>query len=246
MSDTGKGAPGRGTGTGSTGTSVDLRRRAFPVVLAGPSGSGKTTVGRALERRGRVLFSVSATTRPRRTEEEDGVDYRFLPRDEFEARIEAGELLEWAEVHGHLYGTPRDNLRRAREAGRHLLLDIDVQGARSLREKVPEAVTIFLVPPDGARILRRLDDRGSEDEEELRRRLRAAEEELRRVEEFDYVVVNDDLAETVAAVEAVIRAEESRTSRLGERVQEMMSALDQEIRTAVETGRGSGTGSRSG
>lgn len=214
----------------------------FPLVLAGPSGAGKTTVGRALERRGRVRFSVSATTRPPRAEEEDGVDYRFLPRERFREMVDAGELLEWAEVHGHLYGTPTEALREAREEGRHLLLDIDVQGARSVRSDVPETVGVFLLPPNGTRIVRRLLGRGSEDEDELRRRLRAAEQELAAVTEFDYVVVNDDLERAVDLVDAVLRAEELRIPRLGGRVEQVASGLNEEIRRVVETELGDGRG----
>lgn len=211
-----------------------LREVTFPVVLAGPSGSGKTTVGRALERLDDVRFSISATTRPQRTEEEDGVDYRFLDRDEFEELVAQGELLEWAEVHGHLYGTPRSNLAAARRANRHLLLDIDVQGARSVREKVADTVTIFLLPPDGGRILRRLRGRGTEEEDEIRRRLAAAREELRAVGEFDYVIVNDVLERAVEEVEAILRAEERRIERMAARVQEEAEGLAEEILRAVE------------
>ncbi len=211
-----------------------LRDPTFPLVLAGPSGSGKTTVGRALERMGEVRFSISATTRPRRTEEEDGVDYRFLERGAFEELIERDELLEWAEVHGHLYGTPRSNLEAARSEGRHLLLDIDVQGARSVREKVPGAVCVFLLPPDGGRIVRRLRGRGTEGDREIRRRLEAAREELAAVGEFDYLVVNDVLEEAVEEIEAILRTEERRIERMGPRVQEEAGRLAEEIRREVE------------
>lgn len=216
------------------GPEARLREPTFPVVLAGPSGSGKTTVGRALERLDDVRFSVSATTRPRRTEEEDGVDYRFFDREVFEDLVEQGELLEWAEVHGHLYGTPRSNLDTARRAGRHLLLDIDVQGARSVREKVPDVVTIFLLPPDGRRIVRRLRGRGTEGAAEIQRRLEAARGELAAVAEFDYVIVNDVLERAVEEVEAILRAEERRIERMGARVQEEAAELAEEIRRAVE------------
>lgn len=219
----------------------DPRDATFPVVLAGPSGSGKTTVGRALERLEEVSFSVSATTRPPRPEEEDGVDYRFLTREAFEGLQERGELLEWAEVHGELYGTPRSSLREARRRGAHLLLDIDVQGARSVRQRVPETVSIFLLPPDGRRIVRRLLERGTEDREQLRRRLAAAEQELAAVEEFDYLVINDDLQRAVDTVEEIIRAEERRTVRMVGDVQDMASELAAEIRRAVEDELGAAT-----
>lgn len=220
----------------------DLLPPTFPLVLAGPSGSGKTTVGRALERRGLVSFGVSATTRPPRPEEEDGVDYHFLSREEFEERIDEGRFLEWAEVHDHLYGTPLEALREARAAGRHLLLDIDVQGARSVRRMVSGTVTVFLVPPGGERIVARLLARGSESPGELRGRLRAAEDELRAVGEFDYLVVNDVLQEAVDAVESVLRAEERRTVRMGDRVEKEVSELIEEIRRAVDEELGEGPG----
>ena len=211
-----------------------LEVECFPIVLAGPSGSGKTTVGRALERLHGVRFSVSATTRPRRTEERDGRDYRFLSRERFERLVEQDDMLEWAEVHGELYGTPRSNLERAREEGSHLLLDIDVQGARAVRAAVPETVTIFLVPPDARRIVRRLVDRGSEGAEEMRRRLAAAEQELGAIGEFDYVVVNDVLEEAVRTVQAILGAEERRIDRLGPRVEEKVAEIVEGLRSEVE------------
>lgn len=211
-----------------------LEAESFPIVLAGPSGSGKTTVGRALERLHGVRFSVSATTRPRRTEERDGRDYRFLSRDRFERLVEQGDMLEWAEVHDELYGTPLSNLERAREEGRHLLLDIDVQGARAVRATIPETVSIFLVPPDARRIVRRLLDRGSEGPAEMRRRLGAAEHELRAIGEFDYVVVNDVLEDAVRAVQAILRSEERRIDRLGPRVEEKVAEIVEGLRREVE------------
>lgn len=206
----------------------------FPLVLAGPSGAGKTTLARALAAdRDDVRFSVSATTRAPRAGEVDGVDYRFLSRTEFERLRDEGELLEWASVHGELYGTPRDNLREASGAGAHLLLDIDVQGARSIRRAVPHAATAFILPPSGRRIVDRLRARGTEGDEALRERLRAAGDELEAIAEFDYVLVNDDLAASVRALEAVLEAEKRRVARLGERAMERARALAGEIRRAV-------------
>ena len=199
-----------------TGARVGTDSAPFPIVLAGPSGGGKTTVRTALlERRTDVEFSISATTRQPREGEDDGVDYRFVDRATFEALIRDDDLLEWAEVHGELYGTPRDNLRRAQDEGRHLLLDVDVQGARQLRELEPDAVTVFLLPPDYGRLVNRLRGRGSEDGDTFRRRMRTALAELADVREFDYVVVNDDLEETVRRVEDIISAERHSVSRAG-------------------------------
>jgi guanylate kinase len=207
----------------------------FPIVLAGPSGGGKTTVRQALlERRTDLVFSVSATTRPPRPEEVDGRDYHFLPRSEFEALIEGGDLLEWAEVHGDLYGTPAANLWRAWDAESHLLLDIDVQGARQLRKVQPDALTLFLLPPDYERLVERLRGRGSEDAATFRRRMRSALSELAEVDRFDYAVVNDDLEDTVRAVEAIIFAETRRVKRLSPDVRRLVEELSESLNRMLE------------
>lgn len=201
-------------------------RAPVALVLAGPSGGGKTTVCRRLrQRRGDVEFSVSATTRPRRDGERDGTDYRFLSRPAFESLAAADGLLEWADVHGELYGTPRGNLESARRAGRSLLLDIDVQGARQVRERVPDAVLVFLLPPSAPVLLDRLRRRGSESGDAVRRRMRTALSELAATGEFDYVVENDDLDVTVDAVEAILEAESRRTTRCRERIAERAGSL---------------------
>lgn len=191
-----------------------LPSRPAPVVLAAPSGTGKTTIAHALvEGSDRFVFSVSATTRPPRRHEVEGKDYEFVSEEVFRRMIAAGELAEWAEVHGHLYGTPRRNLDRAAEQGRHPVLDIDVQGAGQIRRNVPEAILVFVFPPTADALLRRLRVRGTEDPAELRRRLEAAGPELEQAKEFDYIVVNDDLAGAVSAVRAIIDAEAHRPSR---------------------------------
>jgi guanylate kinase len=206
--------------------------RTFPVVLSGPSGSGKTTVIRELlSRRHDLRFSVSATTRDARAGERSGIHYVFLAREEFESRCEQGEMLEWADVHGKLYGTPRENLGNAVSEGVHLLLDIDVQGARAVKEAVPEALTIFLLPPSGA-WLSRLRSRGSESGAGLERRLRTAEAELVAAEEFEYVIINDELEEAVRRVESILDGEESRTARVGRELGRVVSALEREMSAA--------------
>jgi guanylate kinase len=185
-----------------------------PLVLAAPSGTGKTTIAHALvERFPNFVFSVSATTRPPRGDEEDGVDYQFLSREAFEAMIEAEALVEWAEVHGNLYGTPRANLEAAQARGDHVLLDIDVQGAAQIRARVPEAVLIFVFPPSASALWSRLTARGTERVEEVHRRLRAAQGELAQAVEFDYIVVNDDLERSIARVRAIVEAENHRPKR---------------------------------
>jgi guanylate kinase len=180
-------------------------RPTFPLVLSAPSGAGKTTIARRLRaRRSDVVFSVSATTRAPREGERDGVDYHFVPEAEFRRMIAAGELIEWAEVHGSLYGTPLRYVREARERGEYLLLDIDVQGARQIRQRVPEAVFVFVLPPSGEVLVQRLMGRGSEDGARVQRRLRNALAEIRTAPEFDHVVINDDLDAAVADVNAVL------------------------------------------
>ena len=211
----------------------------FPIVLAGPSGGGKTTVRQELLRRhADLLFSVSATTRSPRPDEHDGRDYRFLGREAFEDLIERGDLLEWAEVHGELYGTPYANLRRARDQGANLLLDIDVQGVNQLRAVKPDAVTIFLLPPDFRRLVERLRGRGSENGEAFRTRMRTASSELSEIERFDYAVVNDDLDDTVRAVEAILSAERHRVKRLRpdvrDRVRDLGESLNRMLGASVE------------
>jgi guanylate kinase len=186
----------------------------FPVILAAPSGVGKTSIARELLRRRKDIdFSISATTRPPRRTERDGVDYYFRSEADFRAMIGAGDLLEWAQVHGHLYGTPRLNLEEARERHHFLLLDIDVQGSRQVKQMVPEALSIFVLPPDGTELARRLVGRGSEAAEVRQARLRAARGELAAASEFDFVVVNDELDAAVDMVERILQVESFRTFR---------------------------------
>ncbi len=189
-----------------------------PVVLAAPSGAGKTTIARALvESSGDFAFSVSATTRGPREGEKDGVDYWFVSRERFREMIDAGEFAEWAEVHGQLYGTPLSSLREASRAGRHVILDIDVQGARQIRQAVPEALLIFILPPSAEALMGRLRGRGSEGEDALQRRLDTMRMELAEAEwqltdaaaggYFDHFVVNDDLSRTIETVRALALAQ---------------------------------------
>lgn len=191
-----------------------LPSRAFPVVLAAPSGTGKTTIARALvEGEGRFVFSVSATTRPPRGGEESGKAYDFLDEDTFRRMIREGEFVEWATVHGHLYGTPRRNLEAAAERGEHVVLDIDVQGAAQIRKMVPEAVLVFVFPPTAAALVERLRGRATEASPEVLRRLRAAHAELERAVDFDYLVVNDDLERAVSEVRRIVEVEAHRPRR---------------------------------
>ncbi|HEX2206768.1 MAG TPA: guanylate kinase [Longimicrobium sp.] len=211
--------------------------KTFPLVLSAPSGAGKTTIAHRLrERRGDVVFSISATTRAPRQGERDGVDYHFVTPDEFRRMIGAGELIEWAEVHGRYYGTLLSQVRDAQARGQFLLLDIDVQGARQIREHVPEAVHVFVLPPSGEALVQRLLGRGSEDEATVQRRLRNALEEVATAPEFDHVVVNDDLDAAVRDVNAVLegRADALRPHPpLAEMVGEIRSEIERHLGSSV-------------
>jgi guanylate kinase len=172
---------------------------------------GKGTVVRRLLRSSPgLILSVSVTTRRRRPSERDGVDYVFVDDAEFDRMIEVGELLEWAEVFGSRYGTPAEPIRRALESGQDALLEIDVQGARQVRERLPEAVLVFLEPPSLDDLRRRLLHRGTEDPERLERRLAKAAQELEAAAWFDHRVVNDDVERAASQVAAIIEASQSR------------------------------------
>jgi guanylate kinase len=211
-----------------------LPAETFPLIFAAPSGAGKTTIAHEIgARRNDIEFSISVTTRSPRAQERDGVDYHFLSEAEFHSLIETGALLEWAEVHGRLYGTPRANLEEARSRRHFLLLDIDVQGSRQVKRAVPDAVSIFVLPPSGAELTRRLVRRASEDAEVRSRRLLTARSEIAAASEFDYVIVNDDLEKAVAQVEAILAAESARVERLTA-LPEFAAALAREIDVILE------------
>jgi guanylate kinase len=200
---------------------------AFAIAICAPSGGGKTTVcHELLSAADDLLFSVSATTRAPRSGERDGVDYHFVTEDEFRGMIARGELLEWAEVHGDFYGTPRANLGAAEREGKLLLLDIDVQGARQVVKARPDTVTIFLLPPSFDVLLERVKGRGSENTERLQRRMETAKSELKALSSFEYVVVNDRLDGTVSRVRAIIDGERQRQSRRQAEIEELRRDLE--------------------
>ncbi|MCA9068395.1 MAG: guanylate kinase [Planctomycetaceae bacterium] len=186
------------------------------LLLSGPSGVGKTTIVERLLKCAPVplMKAVSATTRPPRIGEVDGDAYYFLSQEEFDRRRNAGEFLEFAEVHhsGYWYGTLRSELDRAQKAGAWAFLEIDVQGALAVKQEYPQAVSVFLVVPSVEDYERRLRSRGTESEEVIRRRLKTAEEELKFAERYDYQVVNDDLDRAVQEIATILKSQgESKT-----------------------------------
>ena len=188
--------------------------RPFVVVISGPSGVGKSSfVEKLLDAGLNLEYSVSATTRARRAHEADGRDYFFLSRDEFRRRIDAGEFVEWAEVHGELYGTLRSETERWLKTGKNVLLDIDVQGGQAVRKVYRDGVFIFVLPPSLASLEERLRGRGTDPDERIRLRLDSAVREITLVSEYDYAVVNDDLGAALDRVASIIVAESCRASR---------------------------------
>jgi len=205
----------------------------FPLILSAPSGGGKTTIAhRLLEQRPDVGYSVSCTTRAPRGVEQNGVDYYFLDPEEFLRRRAAGDFAESAEVHGNLYGTLRSEIDRVLGTGRHVVMDIDVQGARQMREAFPSSVTVFVLPPSGEVLLDRLRARKTESPEQLVGRLHSALQELRAIQEYEYVVVNDDLERAVQRVSAILDAEvvsRDRVRGLETQVERLIRRLTSEI-----------------
>ncbi len=201
----------------------------LPVILSSPSGAGKTAIkNRLLDLRPDVGYSVSCTTRSQRPGEEQGRDYYFLTPTEFVHRQERGEFAEYATVHGNLYGTLRSEVRRVLEGGKHVIMDIDVQGATLFRKAFPESVLIFVMPPSAEAMLRRLRERGSEDRRSLAARLASALVELQAVNDYHYVVVNEEgqLDRAVEQVAGIIDSEGLRRDRLHH--------LEQDVRALIE------------
>ena len=206
-----------------------MRSAPFALVIAAPSGAGKTSLARALVQADPQLeFSISATTRPRRPNEVDRRDYYFVEVGEFDRMAKSGELVEWAEVHGRKYGTPRRSLEEPLEREKIVVLDIDVQGASQVRAAYPDVVLIFILPPSVVELDRRLAGRGSEGSAERRTRLETARQELAAAVDFDYIVVNDDFNKALAALQSIVIAERSRRPRfkeLPEQLKEMQQQL---------------------
>ncbi|PZQ18059.1 MAG: guanylate kinase [Ancylobacter novellus] len=196
-------------------TKPELARRGVMLILSSPSGAGKSTLTRAmLENIEGLTLSISVTTRARRGSEIDGVHYRFISRREFEALKADDEMLEWAEVHGNFYGTPRAPVEASLKAGKDVLFDIDWQGAEQVRGKAgADVVTVFVLPPSAEELRARLERRAEDAPEVIARRLRNAAVEIGHWEEYDYVVVNDDLDRCFNEIRSILEAERLRRVR---------------------------------
>jgi len=188
---------------------AEIARRGLLLIVSSPSGAGKTTLTRLLlEQEEKVNLSISVTTRPRRTSEVDGVHYHFVSRRRFEAMREGGELLEWAEVHGNFYGTPREPVEAALNEGRDVLFDIDWQGTLQLYETMrADVVSVFVLPPTAEELKARLERRAEDTPDIIARRLKNAAEEIPHWQEYDYVLVNRDLSDSLSRLRSILTAE---------------------------------------
>ena len=205
---------------------IDQAHQPLVFIVSGPSGSGKSTlVAKMLEVPG-TMFSISSTTRPPRTTESPGKWYDFITEEEFDRRASQGEFLEYARVFGkHWYGTPRRSLEESRCKGLDLVLEIDVQGAEQVKQKLPAAVAIFILPPARDELERRLRARGQDSEEAIKRRLERAQQEIQRYTEYDFLVVNDDVERAGREVQAITVGARCLRSCLSERARKILESF---------------------
>jgi len=209
-------------------SSFSSDRRGIVLILSSPSGAGKTTLTRMLlqDRSLDLTLSISVTTRTRRSSEVDGIHYRFISQRQFEQMRAEGELLEWAQVHGNFYGTPRGPVEEILSQGRDALFDIDYQGTQQVREKMPtETVTVFILPPSMKELRARLERRAEDARDAIERRLENAKNEIARWKQYDYVLINDDLQATFDDLLAILRAERRKRPRRFEQIEAFVEQL---------------------
>ena len=191
-----------------------MRSKGQLIVISGPSGAGKGTVCKALLERNDFWISVSATTRSPRNCEIDGVNYYFITKDKFLEKIECEDFLEYAEVYGNYYGTPKSEVLKVLDAGRDVILEIDIQGALKVKKAYPEGLFIFILPPSMAELKNRITNRGSETPESLMTRVSSAHKEISFVSKYDYAVVNDTVDDACEKIQSIIIAEKCRVDRM--------------------------------
>ncbi len=206
---------------------MSISGRGSTFIISAPSGAGKSTLIELLLRQVPTLyFSISHTTRPPRDGETNGVEYYFVTNEQFRKMIDANEFLEWAEVHGYHYGTSRQMLELAREAEKDLLLDVDVQGAARIKRQIPDAVTIFILPPSFNVLRERLIHRQKDSQETIARRIENARSEIRQYKNYDYIIINQDLASAFEDLVGIIRSQHFRREQMEERVEEVIRSFD--------------------
>ncbi|MGL4451550.1 MAG: guanylate kinase [Sarcina sp.] len=196
-----------------------VKNRGVLIVISGPSGAGKGTICKALlEKHKEISLSVSATTRSPRDGEVDGINYHFLAKEDFVGKIEENDFLEYAQVYGNYYGTPKSNVEKILDSGRDVILEIDIQGALKVKEQSNEGVFIFILPPSMEELKQRIINRGSETPESLMTRFKSAYKEINYVSKYNYAVVNDTVDKAVEKIEAILLAEKCRVDRLKETI----------------------------
>ncbi len=192
-----------------------LKKKSLIVVISAPSGAGKTTLcKRLLQSSPSFIFSVSFTTRPPRKNEIEGVDYYFVSREEFQKMVNARKFVEWAEVHGQLYGTSANLLNKAIEAEKDVVLEVDVEGGTQIKKNYPQAVLVFLLPPSWQELEKRLKNRRTEDYERVKERIKQAKKEIDYAPYYDYLIINNDINRALDDLTAIIRAERCRMNRV--------------------------------
>ena len=205
---------------------IKQKKQGQLIVVSGPSGAGKDTIiSKVAEQNNKVWISISATSRSPRKGEEEGINYFFLSKEEFEDKIKKDYFLEYAEYAGNYYGTPKEKIVEKLKKGIDVILVIEIQGAMKIKELVPEALFIFIMPPSEKTLLKRLSNRKTENKEKIVERFNIAYKEINEVTKYNYVVVNDDLEEAISKVEAIIKAEKCRVDR----IEEMLVANKEEI-----------------
>jgi len=208
-----------------------MNERGLLIVFSGPSGVGKGTVRKEIfaSMNDKLAYSISMTTRPQRAEELDGREYYFRTREQFEAKIRQGQMLEYAEYVGNYYGTPLEYVNATLDEGKDVLLEIEVQGALQVKEKVPDAIFIFLTPPDLDELRHRLIDRGTDSAEIIEERMTKAREEIHLMSAYDYAVVNDIVEVAAARVKKIIEAEHFRVDRVIGKYEQMLEAVEEKV-----------------
>ncbi len=202
-----------------------IKEKGILFILSGPSGVGKGTVRKALfEKDTELKYSISMTTRQMRQGEQEGIDYFYRSKDEFESMIENNQLLEFAQYVGNYYGTPRDYVEETLESGKDVFLEIEVQGALQVKKNFPEGVFIFLFPPSLDELKNRIVNRGTETEELVKNRLLAAREEIEMMDAYDYVVVNDKIETAVKKVQAIVQSEHCKRQRVAKQYKKILEA----------------------